>query len=123
MPTLHERFADLAEEAPESPTPTGIWHEGRRRARAARIGTAVVVVATLVLVALVGGAAGRRGAAPPYAGRPDGAAVLPTQVHQAGRWLGTSTTPPGRLSMVIPAKQAVRSGLWNDYRWSVVGVS
>lgn len=123
MPTLHDRFADLAEEAPESPTPEGIWAEGRRRSRTALIGTALVVVATLVLAALVGGTALRRGAESQYALQPDGSLVLPTQVHQPSRWLGTATTPPGRLSMVIPAKQAVRSGLWSDYRWGVVGVS
>ncbi len=123
MPTLHDRFADLAEEAPESPTPPRIWDEGRRRARAARVGTAIVVVATLVLGVFVAGTAVRRSAEPQYAGPTDGAPVLPTQVHQPSRWLGTATTPPGRLSMAIPAEQAVRSGLWNDYRWGVVGVS
>ena len=123
MPTLHDRFADLAEEAPESPIPVGIWAEGRRRSRTAWIGTTVVVVATLVLAVLVGGTALRRGAEPQYLEQRYGSPVLPAQVHQPSRWLGTATTPPGRLSMAIPAKEAVRSGMWSDYRWGVVGVS
>jgi hypothetical protein len=59
MPTLHERFADLAEDAPQSPTPAGIWRDGRRRARARRVGTAVVIAATVVGLGAIGGLAAR----------------------------------------------------------------
>ncbi|WP_151082517.1 hypothetical protein [Nocardioides cynanchi] len=120
METLHERFADLAEEAPDSPTPPNLWVEGRRRARARRVGTAVVVVAILALLSGVGGLAGHRAAAPQYAGQPGEAPALPSQVHHPSPWLsGTGGQPPGQLSMLVPGKR----GGWRHYHWGEVGVS
>ena len=120
MQTLHERLSDLAEDAPVSPSPAGIWLDGRRRARSRRIGTAVVVAATLALLSGVGGVAVHRSSSAPYASQPTATPALPTVVHSPSRWLsGTGDTPPGRLSLLIPAKR----GTWTGYRWSAVGVS
>ena len=120
MPTLHERFADLAEDAPESPTPAGIWRDGRRRARVRRVGTAVVVAVTVVALASVGGLAAHRARQPAFADQPVAAPGLPTRVYEPSGWLPTSTRPPGRLSALIPAH---RSHLTTRYTWGLVGVS
>ncbi len=120
MPTLHERFADLAEDAPESPTPAGLWRDGRRRARVRRAGTAVVVAVTVVALGSVGGFAAHRAAPPGPAASASGPAALPTKVYAPSPWLsGTGDTPPGRLSMVIPADR----GTWTGHRAGAVGVS
>jgi hypothetical protein len=119
MPTLQERFADLAEDAPVSPTPAGIWTDGRRRARRRRVGTAVIAVVTLVGLLGVGGVSARSASEPGYAGSATTPA-LPTQIHHPSPWLqGTGGQPPGRLSMLIPAKR----GGWPHYHWGTVGVS
>jgi len=119
MPTLQERFADLAEDAPVSPTPPRIWDEGRRRARRRRIGTAVVAVATLVALATVGGLAAHRASPPRYAGS-DSTPALPSRIYHPSPWLsGWGDRPPGQLSMLIPGKR----GGWPHYHWGTVGVS
>jgi hypothetical protein len=118
--TLHQRFADLAEDAPESPTPPGIWTEGRRRARSRRVGTAVVAAAMTVALVAVGGFALHRGSAPHYAGQPGAQPGLPSQIYHPSPWLsGTDGHPPGQLSMLIPGKR----GGWPHYHWGMVGVS
>ena len=120
MPTLYERLSDLAEDAPDSPTPEGIWLEGRRRARSRRAGTAVVVAAALVLLSAVGGLALHRSSGPEYAATPGAAPALPTRIYHPSPWLsGTGDTPPGQLSMLIPGKR----GGWPHYHWGMVGVS
>jgi hypothetical protein len=120
MPTLQERFADLAEDAPASPTPTGIWTDGRRRARTRRVGTAAIVAVTVVALGALGGVASHQASTPPVAGQPGATAALPTQIHHPSPWLsGTGGQPPGRLSMLIPGK---RGGVWS-YHWGMVGVS
>ena len=81
MPTLYERLSDLAEDAPASPTPEGIWVDGRRRARTRRAGTAVVVAVTLVVLSAVGGFALHRSAGPGYAATPGATPALPTRIH------------------------------------------
>jgi hypothetical protein len=118
--TLQERFADLAEDAPESPTPPGMWTEGRRRARARRLGTAVVVAATAAALVAGGAFAVHRGSEPQYAGEPGATPGLPSQIHHPSPWLsGTGGHPPGQLSMLIPGKR----GGWPHYHWGMVGVS
>jgi hypothetical protein len=119
MPTLQERFADLAEDAPVSPVAPGIWAEGRRRARTCRIGTAVIGVATLVVLLVVAGLAVHRASAPGYAGS-DSTPALPSAVYHPSPWLtGWGDRPPGQLSMLIPGKR----GGWPHYHWGMVGVS
>lgn len=120
MPTLHESLADLAEEAPASPTPARIWAEGRRKARARRIGTAVVVAATVTALAGVGGFVAHRASEPSVADTPSGTPALPSQIYHPSPWLsGTGHRPPGQLSMLIPGKR----GGWPHYHWGMVGVS
>lgn len=120
MPTLQDRFADLAEDAPTSPTPSGIWADGRRRVRVRRVGTAAVVAATVAALGALGGVAARLSATPQYAGQSGTSGALPAQIHHPSPWLsGTSGRPPGQLSMLIPGK---RGGIWR-YHWGIVGVS
>jgi hypothetical protein len=120
MPTLSERFQELAEDSPFSASPEGIWEDGRRRARARRIGTSIVVAATLALLSGIGSLSIHRSSSAGYADQPAATPVLPTVVHSPSRWLsGTGDTPPGRLSLLIPAKR----GTWTGYRWGAVGVS
>ena len=119
MPTLQERFADLAEDAVISATPDGIWTGGRRRVRGRRVGTAVIAVVTLVALATLGGLSARRASEPGYAASATTPA-LPTEIHHPSPWLhGTGDQPPGPLSMLIPAKR----GGWPHYHWGIVGVS
>lgn len=119
MPTLQERFADLAEDAPVSPTPAGIWSDGRRRVRRRRVGTAVIAVVTLAALSAVSGLAASRASEPGYADSGTSPA-LPTVIHHPSPWLpGTGGHPPGQLSMLIPGK---RGGIWR-YHWGMVGVS
>lgn len=119
METLHERFADLAEEAPVNPTPDGIWAEGRRRARSRRLGTAVVAAVTLVALSALGGLAVHRASGPGFAGS-DTTPAIPSAIYHPSPWLsGTGDRPPGRLSVLIPGKR----GGWPHYHWGTVGVS
>jgi hypothetical protein len=119
MPTLQERFADLAEDAPISPTPAGIWSEGRRRARSRRVGTAVVAAVTLVALSAVGVLSAHRASTPQYAGS-DATPALPSQIYHPSPWLsGNGDQPPGQLALLIPGKR----GGWPHYHWGMVGVS
>ncbi len=119
MPTLQERFADLAVDAPVSPVAPGIWAEGRRRARSRRIGTGVVGVVTLVALFVVAGFAVHRASSPGYAGS-DSTPALPSAIYHPSPWLsGWGDRPPGQLSMLIPGKR----GGWPHYHWAMVGVS
>jgi hypothetical protein len=124
MPTLQERFADLADDAPVGPATTGsgaagIWAEGRRRHRSRRIGTAVVGAVTLAVLAAVASLAVHRASSPGYADS-DSTPALPSVVHHPSPWLsGWGDRPPGRLSMLIPGKR----GGWPHYHWGMVGVS
>jgi hypothetical protein len=119
MPTLHDRFADLAEEAPVTPTPPGIWVEGRRLARVRRIGAVVIVAATLVVAAGIGGVAVHRTASPGYAVQPGAGPALPSRLYQPSRWLSTADGPPGQLSTLITAEK----GTWTGHQSGLVGVS
>jgi hypothetical protein len=119
MPTLQQRFADLAEEAPVSPTPDEIWADGRRRARSRLVGTAVVAAVTLVALSALSGLAAHRASAPGYTGS-DATPALPNEIYHPSPWLsGTGDQPPGQLSMLIPGKR----GGWPHYHWGMVGVS
>jgi hypothetical protein len=119
MPTLHDRFTDLAEDAPAGPTPAGIWVEGRRRARSRRVGTALIATVALVALVGVGGLAVHRAQAPTYAGQSGTAPALPTVLHDPSGWLPVDDKPPGQLSMVVPSHRLHLIG----YSWGVVGVS
>jgi hypothetical protein len=96
MPTLRERFTNLAEDAPESPTPAGIWRDGRRRARVRRVGTAVVVAVTVGALATFGGFAEHRARTPGVAESRSSEVALPTKVYPPSPWLsGTGDTAQG----------------------------
>lgn len=121
MSTLHDRFVDLAEEAPASPSPPGIWDDGRRKARRQRVGTAAVVAVTLVALTAVGGVGVHLSSTPPpVASRSGSAPALPSRIYEPSGWLPTSSGPPGPVSVVIPAH---RSHWTSGYTWGLVGVS
>jgi hypothetical protein len=119
MPTLHERLAELADDAPATPTPPGIWAEGRRRARVKGVGTASVVAAAALALAALGGITLQRSQDPGYADQPGQPPALPRVLHQPSGWLPVDDEPPGQLSMLVPAKRTHLIG----YTWGVVGVS
>lgn len=116
MTTLHDRLADLADEAPASlPTP-GLWDRGRRYHRRRRTGTlAVLGVAVLALV-LLGGTTWHRSAPPVEPAT--GSVGLPDRVWTPSPWL-PSTARPGRLVAVTGAER----GSWTGTSPGVVGIS
>ncbi|GAB3784052.1 hypothetical protein [Nocardioides ungokensis] len=116
MTTLHDRLADLAEEAPGPLPAPGLWDRGRRYRRRRRAGTLAVLGATMLVLALLGGVTWHRAAAPLQPA--DGPAELPDRVWAPSPWL-PSTDRPGRLVAITAADQ----GSWTGMRPSLVGVS
>ncbi|GAA2156743.1 hypothetical protein GCM10009844_45200 [Nocardioides koreensis] len=116
MTMLHDRLADLADEAPASlPTP-GLWDRGRRYRRRRRTGTLAVLGAAVLVLALLGGVTWHRGAPPVQPAT--GSVGLPDRVWTPSPWLPT-TARPGRLVAVTGAKQ----GSWTGMSPGVVGIS
>ena len=119
MSTLHDRLADLAEEAPAAGPPQhapGLWERGLRYRRVRRTGTLIVLGSTVLVLALLGGITWQR-AAPPVqpAGGPVG---LPDRVWDPSPWLPT-TDRPGRLVAIDTAAQ----GSWTGKHTAAVGIS
>lgn len=120
MSTLHDRLADLAQEAPTPAAapgaPTGLWERGRRYRRVRRAGTLAVLGAAVVVLALLGSITWQR-AAPPVqpAGGPVG---LPDRVWNPSPWL-PSTDRPGQLVAMATAEE----GSWTGTRTGVAGIS
>ncbi|MFI2706715.1 hypothetical protein ACH5WX_04140, partial [Nocardioides sp. CER28] len=62
MSTLHERLAELAEDAPVGGAlPEDLWDRGRRIARRRRLGTATIAAVACLALALVGVLGWQRG--------------------------------------------------------------
>ncbi|MBS41779.1 MAG: hypothetical protein CMH83_01135 [Nocardioides sp.] len=119
MTSLHDRLADLAEDAPTPATDPGLWDVARRYHRRRRAGAAVLAAA--VVVALLGAAGAvwpsATGSLQPAA--PATPSALPSRVVDPSPWLPTSAAP-GPLALVMQAEQ--RS--WTGSDWgSLVGVS
>src|SRR6478735_5287012 len=51
MTTLHDRLADLAEDAPPGGPAPDLWDRGRRYHRRRRVGTLVISIVVVVLLA------------------------------------------------------------------------
>ena len=116
MTTLHDRLADLADEAPASLPDPGLWDRGRRYHRRRRAGTLAVLGVAVLVLALLGGI-GRHRAAPPVQPA-TGSVGLPDRVWNPSPWLPT-TDRPGQLIAVTGAQR----GSWTGMHPGVVGIS
>ena len=128
-PTLHDRLADLAREAPAGSADPGLWDAGVRRHRRRR---AAALAAGAAVVALIGGVGVSVGLGSdidrsvPPADVPFGELHLPRTVYPPSEWAnGTAETgPPGPLAAVSIAARSEPEG-WTGVRrgTAVFGVS
>lgn len=120
MTTLHDRLAELADDAPPGTPAADLWVRGRRYHRLRFAGTVAVVAAASVAIALVVGVSWQRSAAPvpQPAGSPAG---LPDYVWQPSEWLpGTDEEGPlGQLAAVVPGTH----GSWTGTTFGLFGIS
>ncbi|WP_028635839.1 hypothetical protein [Nocardioides sp. URHA0032] len=116
MTTLHDRLADLADDAPPGGPAPDLWDRGMRYHRQRRAGTAVIAAAAVVLLAVVAGAAWQRSAPVPAPAR--GPVGLPDRMWSPSPWL-SSTSTPGQLVALTRADR----GSWTGTDPGVVGVS
>jgi hypothetical protein len=125
MPTtLHEQLRDLADEAGQSADPAlgrELWRRGRRYSRRRRTGDLVIAGLTLVLLAVITGAAWQRAAPPPEPVPADAPAGLPDRIYRPSKWLpGTDEDGPlAQLAALIPQSR----GAWTGNESGVVGIS
>ncbi|WP_395695330.1 hypothetical protein [Nocardioides sp.] len=116
MTTLHDRLADLADDAPPGGPAPDLWDRGIRFRRRRRVGTAAILATAAVLIAAVAGVDWHRSAPEPLpAGGPVG---LPDRVWTPSPWL-PSTSRPGRLVAVTTTAR----GTWTGTEPGVAGVS
>lgn len=116
MTTLHDRLADLAEDAPDGGPVPGLWDRGRLLRRRQQIGTAVIVAAVVVLLAGLATVDQRRAAPVPVPA--DGPVGLPDRAWAPSPWL-PSAARPGRLVAITTTDR----GSWTGTRPGVVGIS
>ena len=116
MTTLHDRLADLADDAPPGGPAPDLWERGRRYQRQRRAGTAVVAAAAVVLLAVVAGVSWQRSA--PVPAPAQGPVGLPDRVWTPSPWLPT-TERPGQLVAVSGAERKTWTGTYS----AVVGIS
>lgn len=124
MTTLHDRLADLADLADTAPgalPDPDLWGRGRRYGRRRRMGTAVVVVATLALLGVVVGASELRSRSTVQPASPTSTPALPTRLVHPSVWL-EGTDDAGPLGPLAFAMRAGRGG-WTGTSDGVVGVS
>lgn len=104
MSTLHDRLAELAEDAPPGGALPGVWTRGRRIARTRSIGTAVIAAVACLAVLAIGLVGWGRGATAIEPPAPGSAPALPTRLYAPSRWLpDTDGHPIGPLAVVIGA--------------------
>lgn len=114
--SLHDRLAELAQDAPVGGPEPMLWDRGRRYQRRRRAGTLVIAAAAVVLLTVIATVDWRQSApAPTPAGGPAG---LPNRVWTPSPWLPATETP-GQLVALTTAQQ----GSWTDGHPGVVGVS
>lgn len=121
---LRDELARLAEEAPPSAPPGGLWERGIRRRHRRRVLAAGVATTAIVLGAAVApvGLDVLRGPRPVPA-TPGSSAALPEQLYVADpRTPGTAEEGPlGRLAVILGAER--HRGFWGRYENGTVGVS
>jgi hypothetical protein len=113
MSTLHDRLAELADDAPAAgQLPGDLWQRGRRIARVRRAGTAVVVLAACVALVIVWAGAWSRARTSVEPAEPGTTAAIPATLYAPSRWLpGTSGHPIGPLAGVLEAVRGRNVGL------------
>ena len=121
MSTLHDRLADLAQDAPPALPDPGLWDVARGYHRRRRLGTAVVAGATVLALALIGGLGWVRADDGIEPAAPGARPALPDTIWEPSRWLpGTDDEGPlGQLAALLPAER----GGWTGAEEAVVGVS
>ncbi|GAA1155527.1 hypothetical protein [Nocardioides aquiterrae] len=119
MTTLHDRLADLADDAPPGGPAPGLWERGRRYHRQRRAGTLVIAAAVVLGLIALGSLDWWRARPEPMPA--NGAPALPQRIWMPSPWLpGTDETGPlGQLAALQPA--ARRS--WTAVHDGVAGVS
>lgn len=95
MTTLHDRLADLADDAPPGGPAPGLWDRGRQYHRRRRAGTAVIVGAAVLVLATVVGIGWTQTPHEVAPARPGGELRLPDRLYTPSPWLpGTDETGP-----------------------------
>src|SRR4051812_8665492 len=106
MTTLHDRLADLADDAPPGGPAPDLWERGRRYHRQRRVGTlAIAGAACVALVAIAGLSWQQSGGLPEPAAPPSVERALPDRLWTPSPWLpGTDEAGPlGPLAAVVGA--------------------
>jgi len=119
MTTLHDRLAELADDAPPGGPDANLWDRGRHLHRRRQVGTAVIVAVVVLTVGALGAADWMRSRPAP---RPaDSAPALPDRIWAPSPWLpGTGETGPlGQLAAV----QFAERGSWTGTDRGLVGIS
>src|SRR4051794_28700803 len=118
MTTLHDRLADLAEDAPSGGPAPELWDRGRRYQRRRRTGGGVIAVVVALALAALGGLDWWRARPEPMPA--SGTPALPTKIWMPGKWLpGTDDAGPlGQLAAV----QVATRGTWTGDTDGVAGV-
>lgn len=120
MTTLHDRLAELADEAPVALPAPGLWERGRRYRKLRRTGTAAIVVAACLALVVLSGVTWLQ-STPPSRPAPAGSPVgLPDRIWAPSPWLaGTDDAGPlGQLVAVVPTER----GGWTGKDLGLVGI-
>ena len=120
-PSLHERLAALADQAPPGGPMADLWDRGRRYQRRRRGGTALIVGLTAVVLLAVVGTVWTRMPDDVQVATPSDALGLPDRLYEPSPWLpGTDETGPiGPVVAVMGGEDAS----WSNSSNAVVGVS
>ncbi len=121
MTTLHDRLADLADSAPQALPEPDLWGRGRRYGRRRRIGTAVIVAVTLVLLGVVVGVSELRSRSTVAPASPSSEPALPTRIVHPNVWLD-GTDDAGPLGQLAAIYETPRGG-WTGASYGVVGIA
>lgn len=119
MTTLHDRLADLADDAPPGGSDPGLWQRARRYHRRRRAGTALIAIVVVLALAGLGTLDWWRARPAPVPA--DSTPALPSKLWKPNVWLpGTDDAGPlGQLAAVMPAFR----GSWTGRTDGLVAVS
>jgi hypothetical protein len=120
MTTLHDRLADLANEAPSGAPAPDLWAHGRRVHRRRLAGTVVIVAVTVLALGILGTTSWLRTRQEPLPAAPTQGMRLPDHLYAPSRWLpGTNDEGPlGPLSAIVLGQGGVTgvSASTGEYR-------
>jgi hypothetical protein len=120
MTTLHDRLADLADEAPIGVPAPDLWTRGQRVHRRRCAGTVVIVAVTVLVLGILGVTSWQRDRQEPLPTVPTEGMRLPDHLYVPSRWLpGTDDDGPlGRLSAIVLGVRGVTgvSASTGEYR-------